>query len=391
MPTGFSSQNSGNRPRTVAVGGRNFQPDAGNPDLWPVFNDQGQQRINARIRPENTRLMGGGIDAFKLVNSPYGRQNGIGFKRAENEVQEMRRGLPDPNRPLFDLNPYGGGGNQAPQAEQEGPNEEQQGWAQANMQPAIIPAAQAQTATPMANSMMQNAMRMPSRGDLVRQNPLLASKRGEMNKGTPTAPSQPLNFSRTSLVQGAKAKGDFDRVRSDYNEKATGAGTGMQMDDMGNIKPLSKLADAQGTSPFARAKWGAGAEDVRARRDFASGRTVDTSGTSGMVKQDNGARPTQAMDFKRSISSAYGTGSNQSTMPRSGGGVMPDPLTGQLIPMNPYLKQQQAVQNTKFGPNSQQAGEDYLNPNKIASQFSNTKPLDAAKGAYFRNKVRGTA
>src|SRR5688572_14100990 len=49
-----SARNYGPNPRTVSVGGRNFQPDAGNPDLWATYGDSGQRRINARIRPENT-------------------------------------------------------------------------------------------------------------------------------------------------------------------------------------------------------------------------------------------------------------------------------------------------------------------------------------------------
>jgi len=64
--------------------------------------------------------------------------------------------------------------------------------------------------------------------------------------------------------------------------------------------------------------------------------------------------------------------------------MMPNPITGKMVPMNPYLQEQRAVQDTKFSPETDGA-------KRIASQFSNTKPLDAAKGAYFRNKVRGVA
>lgn len=294
MATGFSAQNSGNRPRTVAVGGRNFQPDAGNPDLWPVFNDQGQQRINARIRPENTRLMGGGIDAFKLVNSPYGRQQGIGYKQAENAVGEMRRGMSDPNRPLFDLNPYsrgGGGGKRKGRVDQYGNR--------------LAPMPVAQPAQAMEN------------------------ENGE--------PFNPENA--PAVAQTAPA-----------------------------IAPaVSRF------SPMA--------EEIAARRDFARGEApvqfnnpMDNPNADEMNPQ-----PMTAVKMN-----PYGSATATYGGSRKGGGVMPNPITGQMVPMNPYLKEQRSVQDTKFSPQTEGA-------KQVASQFSNTKPLDAAKGAYFRNKVRGTA
>jgi hypothetical protein len=89
--------------------------------------------------------------------------------------------------------------------------------------------------------------------------------------GAPASgPAPAPNFSRSALVQGAKKSGDFARVRDQYNTAAVG--TGKRMDKMGNITPLSKQASGpEGTSAFARDKFGAAAEDIRARRDFARG------------------------------------------------------------------------------------------------------------------------
>lgn len=267
MATGFSSQNSGYRPRTTAVGGRNFQPDAGNPDLWPVFNDQGRQRINARIRPENTRLMGGGIDAFKMVNSPYGRRNGIGFKQAENAVQEMRRGMNDPNRPLFDLNPYSRG-NEGSRIDKWG-----------------------------------NQMAGPSQ---ISSPQVMEDENGE--------PFNPENAA-PAISQAAPAT----RPRS-------------------NLQPL--------------------AEEIRARRDFSRGEAPVQRGT------ENGIPTLTKMN-------PYGTAT--ATLGPSTGvrqGIMPDPLTGQMVPMRQWAADQSAVQATKYGPDSQQAGGNSLSTPAIVGGIS---------------------
>jgi hypothetical protein len=189
------------------------------------------------------------------------------------------------------------------------------------------------------------------------------------------APKQPPNFSRSALVEGAKRSGDFDGVRKDYNTKA--AGTGMQMDGNGLIKERSKTASGpDGTSDYARDKWGAAAEDIRARRDFASGRTVTTSGTTGLSPDPsdpfpntgaaNSPPPTQAADFRRTIGSKYGTGSNVSRQPGDpSGGTMPDPLTNKQVPVRQWAADQSAVQATKQGPDTGRAGEDFFKPAQV--------------------------
>jgi len=127
------------------------------------------------------------------------------------------------------------------------------------------------------------------------------------------------------------------------------------------------------------------AEEIRARRDFATGNTPATF--SNPMENPNAdemnPQPIMGSKFGR-----YGSGSSLIGSPSgpkvTSGGVMPNPITGQMTKMNPYLQEQRDVQDTKYSPNTQGA-------KQIASAFSATKPLDAAKGQYFRDKVRGAA
>lgn len=156
-----------------------------------------------------------------------------------------------------------------------------------------------------------------------------------------SGPAPAPNFSRSALVQGAKMSGDFKRVRDQYNTAAVG--TGKRMDEMGNIKPLSKQASGpEGTSEFARDKWGAAAEDIRARRDFARGE-APVQRTSTGTKDDPWASTATKVN-------PYGTAKATFSGPaRTSGGTMTDPLTGKQVPMKDYLAQQSAVQDTKYG------------------------------------------
>lgn len=188
-------------------------------------------------------------------------------------------------------------------------------------------------------------------------------------------PEKPLNFSRSALIEGAKKSGDFAKTRDDFNKQSAAAQTGRRMDDNGNIQEVDKkTVGADGLTPYAREKFGPAVEDIRARRDFATGKSTTTSGTTGMVKQDGGARPTQAMDFSRTITSKYGGGTNVSRAPgQQGGGTMPDPLTGKMVPMKDALAEQSAVQDTKFGPNAGKAGDGYFDPKAIRQSFQQQK------------------
>jgi hypothetical protein len=178
------------------------------------------------------------------------------------------------------------------------------------------------------------------------------------------APEKPLNFSRSALVEGAKKSGDFVKTQNDFNKQSAAAQTGERMDRNGGITTLDKkTAGADGLTPYAREKFGPAVEDKAAQRDFATGKSTTTTGTTGMAQQDNGARPTQAQDFRREITSKYGTGSNVARTPGQGGSTMVDPLTGKSVPMAGALADQSAVQKTKE-PGST-SGDGYFDPKKI--------------------------
>lgn len=207
---------------------------------------------------------------------------------------------------------------------------------------------------------------------VVQQNPVAAGiPRGPLDRGVPTAPTpaNPTNFSRAALIEGAKKSGEFTDIMNAYNRNAQG--TGYRMDENGNINPLSKSADAQGTSPFAREVYGPGAQDIAARRDFARGEApvqqTTVNGMPALTKMN-----------------PYGTAIRQD-LPASTGvrqGMMSDPLTGKMVPMRQWAADQSAVQATKFGPNAAQAGQDYFNPQAIQKSLS-TQMAQAPQAKKF--------
>lgn len=126
---------------------------------------------------------------------------------------------------------------------------------------------------------------------------------------------------------------------------------------------------ASNSNPIA----GTPAEFRQMSRDAQTGRTVTTSGATGLSGMNDpnademspgsgGVRPMQAADFRRTISSAYGTGSNVTRQPGQRGGMMTDPLTGRQVPMKQALADQSAVQKTKQMP---EGDEDFYNPAKL--------------------------
>jgi len=184
------------------------------------------------------------------------------------------------------------------------------------------------------------------------------------NTSTPT-PEKPLNFSRSALIEGAKKSGDFIKTREGFNKQSAAAQTGMEMDDNGSIQAKDKTkVGSDGLTDYAREKFGPAVEDIRAKRDFATGKSTTTTGLTGMDPFTNsGDRPTQASDFRREITSKYGTGSNVTRTPGQGGGTMVDPLTGKSVPTTGALADQSAVQTTKE-PGSK-TGDDYFDPKKF--------------------------
>jgi hypothetical protein len=201
-----------------------------------------------------------------------------------------------------------------------------------------------------------------------------------------TTPEKPLNFSRAAMIEGAKKSGDFARTRESFNKQSAAAQTGQRMDGNGSIQEMDKTkAGADGLTDYAREKFGPAVEDIRARRDFATGKSTTTSGTTGLSSGINsnpnademtpgtgGVRPTQAADFRREITSNYGRGSNVTRTDGQAGGKMSDPLTGNRVPIRQWGRDQTGVQETKEGTSgwgenrtTNKAGDDYLNPQKI--------------------------
>lgn len=349
------------------------------------------------------------LPAFRQPNqgTPWGMGNsaqeiGANMNQGGNMLLPNGRYVPDTmyNRTLGSMNPYSGGGSRIDKwgnqmaggdmgmnagnggnQPQQGPNEDQQRWAQKFADSQRKPMAPTTPNQTGGNSLFGAVGLNPATG--MGKNP--SSFQGYSSPQNGAGPTAPTNFSRSALIEGARQSGDLEKTIANYNNQARAAGTGMQMDRNGNIVPLSKLADDQGTSPFARDKFGAGAEEIRARRDFASGNTPATF--SNPMENPNAdemnPQPIMGSKFGR-----YGSGSSLIGSPSgpkvTSGGVMPNPITGQMTKMNPYLQEQRAVQDTKYSPNTQGA-------KQIASAFSATKPLDAAKGQYFRDKVRGAA
>ena len=114
---------------------------------------------------------------------------------------------------------------------------------------------------------------------------------------------------------------------------------------------------ASDSNPIA----GTPAEFRQMNKDAQIGRTVTTTGTPGLTPAAGGGTA-QATDFRRLISSRYGTGSNVTRQPGQGVGTMTDPITGKPVPMKQALADQSAVQDTKLTPGGD---EDLFNPAKL--------------------------
>lgn len=219
----------------------------------------------------------------------------------------------------------------------QGPNPDQMRWAQA-----FANAQQAPAGLAVPNQMGGNSLL-----GAVGLNPLTGAGQSPSSfkgfSGAPTQTAPPTNFSRAALIEGAKKSGEFKDIMSAYNRNAQG--TGYRMDQYGNINPLSKTADDQGTSPFAREVYGPGAQDIAARRDFARGE-------SPVQKFDPMAGPNademnpQPIQFSKM--NPYGSAT--ATSAPSKGGMMRHEITGKMVPMSPYLAEKRAIQDTKIKP-----------------------------------------
>jgi len=91
--------------------------------------------------------------------------------------------------------------------------------------------------------------------------------------------------------------------------------------------------------------------------DAQTSRSVTTSGARGLdtpastVPFAPQTRPMQAADFRRTISSQYGTGTNVTRQPgQAAGGTMVDPATGKTVAMSEYLRNRNEEQASKETP-----------------------------------------
>jgi len=185
-----------------------------------------------------------------------------------------------------------------------------------------------------------------------------------------TAPKEPLNFSRSALVEGAKQTGDFKKIREGFNTQSAAAQTGMRMNERGVAEPLSKTKTGDdGLTPYAREKFGPAMEEKAAARDFARGEApvqFNRAPEGAFAGQESLRSQTVRPIVSATKVNPYGT-ATATFGPRApgAGGTMTDPLTGKTVPMKSYLAEQSAVQDTKFGPNAGKAGERYFDPKAI--------------------------
>jgi hypothetical protein len=325
----------------------------------------GQKKIMGYSQKQGGRRMGESSQQPSSLNEFFYRQEGYSPKQSRTLSRQLaergytkgfggqgiepNRGMSDRERAQVGLEQAGGGKGGFKRF--RGPTDDQRKWSR-KFQESQTPRT---TPTPSGGGMLGAAARNFKRA---------------VGAGAPASgPAPAPNFSRAALVQGAKKSGDFKRVRDQYNTAAVG--TGNRMDKMGNITPLSKTGGGpDGTSAFAQDKWGAGAEDIRARRDFARRDALQetSSRQGGLVPSSAGGRPSLSSDYSASFSSKYGSGSG---VAGKTSGVMADPLTGKTVPMKEYLPQQSAVRDTKEPGNT--SGESYYDPKKIRSSMQKGK------------------
>jgi hypothetical protein len=92
-------------------------------------------------------------------------------------------------------------------------------------------------------------------------------------------------------------------------------------------------------------------EDTPAMRrqmaaDAAMGRAVSTAGTTGLTPSATGGRPMQSADYRRMISSKYGTGTNVAREPGQGPATTTD-LMGRPAQLRQMLRDREEIQRTK--------------------------------------------
>jgi hypothetical protein len=331
----------------------------------------GRAIIKGFRQSQGGRLMGEPSGRPSNMNEFFYRQEGFSPAQARKMSRQLaERGYTkgfggqgiEPNRGMSDreraqTGPGQTGGGKGGFKRFRGPTDDQRKWSRKFQE----------SQTPRTTSAPSTVDDTPGAASAKARESFL--QRYKMAPPPASGPAPAPNFSRSALVQGAKKSGDFARVRDQYNTAAVG--TGNRMDKMGSIAPLSKTGGGpDGTSAFAQDKFGAAAEDIRARRDFARRDALQetSSRQGGLVPSSAGGRPSLSSDYSASFSSKYGSGSGTAGKTS---GAMTDPLTGKTVPMKGYLAGQSAVQDTKE-PGST-SGESYYDPKKIRSSMKKGK------------------
>jgi len=169
---------------------------------------------------------------------------------------------------------------------------------------------------------------------------------------SPTTPN-PYLGTREQNIANAKAAGQFDKVRADYNKK--NEATGMVMDEEGNITRNPEIA----------------AKDRAAEKTMMSNlrRGVDYT-TSGSTT---------------SFTSPYGRGSVTTYAP---GAARPPSMVrdelGRMVPMTPYLKEKDIIQKSQ----GMTGGSSVLGGNRPAANVIPPSPLRKDEGRnLFPNAI----
>lgn len=325
-----------------------------------------------------------GIDEFDY------RQDGYSPEQAKTLARQLaqrgyRKGFGgqgiEPNRSLSSRERRQLGLDKEQSSAPTGPTDDQRKWAKAFRESSTRPPLRSAAATPSADDTPGAASASARSGFLSKygmkpqeadSRPPLRAAAGPLNLSptTSAAPKEPLNFSRSALVEGAKQTGDFKKIREGFNTQSKQAGTGMRMNDLGVATPISKTkVGADGLTPFARERFGPAMEEKAAARDFARGEApvqFNRAPEGAFAGQESLRSQTVRPIVSATKVNPYGT-ATATFGPRAhgAGGTMPDPLTGKKVPMKNALAEQSAVQDTKFGPNAEKAGEGYFDPKAI--------------------------
>jgi hypothetical protein len=275
----------------------------------------GTGRTARRVDPG----MGGGLDSFYMAQ----RYKDLPMSMINREAN-IRRGqgmMYNPYAGTYQrdsmYNRSGVGYGREPQAGMQQPQapamtEPQMQWAQKAQEKQAGAAALGKIGDKMANSAAITGVNPMFGAGMQLTN---AAMQGVQNSQQSPVTPNPYVSSRQQNIANAKAAGEFDKVRADYNKK--NEATGMVMDEEGNITRSPEIA----------------AKDRAAEKTMMSNlkRGVDYT-TSGSTT---------------SFTSPYGRGSITTSMAPGRPQSMVRDEFGRMVPMSPYLKEKDVTQRSQ--------------------------------------------